>query len=200
MLVIIDYGLGNLKSLTNALDKLKIENTISSDYNVITNAKKLILPGVGAFPDGKRLLKEKKLDSLIIDLVNNKKPILGICLGMQLLFDKSYEYKLTKGLGLLKGEVVKFDNQLLVPHNGFNKLHFKEENKLYMNIDDCFVYFLHSYYVKSTSSEIVSSYTNYGLRFVSSVKHNNIYGVQYHPEKSGDIGLKILRNYWEECE
>lgn len=198
---IIDYGFGNLGSVKNALDFLGIDNEVFDDVNNISNYSKLILPGVGAFEDAINTLREKKFDSAIKEAVKNGTPILGICLGMQLLFDKSYENGEHSGLSLLKGDIVKFDEKLniKVPHIGWNSLKYANPSKIYKNIhDNSYVYFVHSYHLK-TDENIVSATTFYGAEIQVSVEKDNIFGVQFHPEKSGDIGLKMLENFCLYC-
>lgn len=198
---IIDYGFGNLGSVKNALDFLGIDSEIFDDVNNISNYSKLILPGVGAFEDAINTLREKKFDIAIKEAVENGTPILGICLGMQLLFDKSYENGEHIGLSLLKGDIVRFNESLnvKVPHIGWNSLKYDVNSKLYKNIQkEPYVYFVHSYHLK-TDENIVSATTFYGTEIQVSVEKDNIFGVQFHPEKSGDIGLKMLENFCCYC-
>lgn len=194
MIAIIDYKMGNLKSVKNALDSLGLENVITSDKNIILNADKVILPGVGAFKDAMEIIKKEGLDEVIKEVVRRSKPLLGICLGFQLLFEKSYEFGECEGLGLLKGEIKYLDVPLKVPHVGWNSLMIKPESKLLKNLNQNYVYFVHSYYLNS-NEDFVSSYTEYGVKLAVSVEKDNIYGCQFHPEKSGEIGLKILKNF-----
>jgi len=193
--------MGNLRSVQKAFEKVGCDAIISSDIDTIKSASKIVLPGVGSFADGMKHLKILGLiDVLNDEVIKNKKPFLGICLGMQLISKKSYENGETAGLGWIDAEVVKFDftnldKKLKVPHVGWNDIHFKNENVLFNNIkDEKDFYFVHSYYFK-TKEDIVSSTTEYGLDFISSINKNNIYAFQFHPEKSQALGLKILENF-----
>ena len=196
MIAIIDYGMGNLGSVKNALDSLNIESVITRDINVIKNADKLILPGVGAFKKAMDNLSNLGLDKIIIDEVKNGKPILGICLGMQLLFSSSEEYGLTKGLNLLEGSIVHFkENGLKIPHMGWNNLSIPSNTKLFKGLDNPYVYFVHSYHLETSNKEYLLTKTTYGYEFSCAVEYKNIFATQFHPEKSGDVGLKILKNF-----
>lgn len=192
---IIDYGMGNLKSVYNALKLLGLDPVITSNENEILKANGVILPGVGAFSDAINEIKRLKLDKTIKKITV---PFLGICLGMQLLFEKSYEFGEHEGLGILKGEIVKFkDNGLKIPHIGWNVLKFGKKCLIFDKIkDESYVYYVHSYYL-STKDDIVTGYTKYGDDIPIAVQKNNFYGVQFHPEKSGDIGLSILKRFGE---
>lgn len=192
---IIDYGMGNLKSVSNALDFLGAEHFISDDYETLAKADKLILPGVGAFKDAIDLIRKKKFDQLLNDAKSANKPILGICLGMQLLFDSSTEFGNHEGLHLIPGEVVLFDVDLKVPHMGWNKLLIKKETPLFVGLpENSYVYFVHSYHLV-TKADVVSATTFYGKEIQVAAQQGNVYGLQFHPEKSGDVGLKILNNF-----
>lgn len=199
-LAIIDFGMGNLQSVVNAVKYLgKCNPIVTSDYSDIKSANGLILPGVGAFGDAMNELSERNLIKILNDeVLNNKKPILGICLGMQLLFESSEESKGQSGLSWIKGEVKKFkaSNELRVPHVGWNELLISRNENLFNNIDhDKNFYFVHSYYVSTDEKNIIAN-TNYGIEFVSAVKKENIYGTQFHPEKSHSNGLALLKNFF----
>ena len=201
MIAIIDYGVGNLFSLTRSLELLGADTAVTSDKNVISSADKLILPGVGAFGDAANKLRETGLDKLIIEEAGNGKEIMGICLGMQLLFEESHEYGLTKGLGLLKGKVVPMSGYipsgLKIPHIGWNALHFTKDSGLFRHIKDGdFVYFVHSFYASECEDSLIAS-TEYGAEITAAVEKDNVKGCQFHPEKSGDVGLNILRAFCE---
>ena len=199
MIAIIDYGIGNLGSVKNAFDSLGIESKITSDKNEILSADKVILPGVGAFGDAINTFKSKGFDVIIEQIIKNNTPLLGICVGMQILFDGSYEYGYHKGLGVFKGDFVKFeankDNvHYKIPHMGLNSINVIKDNPLINNLDDNYVYFVHSYFMKESKDAIC--YTEYaGEKFVSAVRRGNVYATQFHPEKSGDVGLNILKNF-----
>lgn len=192
---IIDYGMGNLHSVKNALDYLKIPCKVSASKEDIIAADKLILPGVGAFPDAMLALKRDGLDELIVSECKNGKPLLGICLGMQLLFDESLEFGITQGLGLISGRVIPIDaHGLKIPHIGWNSLAINKKSPVISNIDDGeYVYFVHSFRA-DTPSENVIAYTHYGESIPAIVGHSDlhVYGAQFHPEKSHDAGLAII--------
>jgi glutamine amidotransferase len=205
---IIDYKMSNLFSVQAACKQVGISSIITSDRNIILNSKVAILPGVGAFGEAMRHLKESELDDTIIEFVKLGKPFLGICLGLQLLFEKSEEFGNHKGLGILKGSVKKFKNQIdndtkyPVPQIGWNKLkknNYDWKNSLLCdNNDGDYMYFVHSYYVFPDNKNIISSTTKYGqIEYCSSVKKDNIFACQYHPEKSSRTGLKIYKNIKE---
>jgi len=195
-ITIIDYGLGNLASVANALEKLKIPYEISGDIDVLKNAKALILPGVGAAGRGMENLKKRGIDQVIIEQAKKGTPILGICLGMQLLLSTSEEDNVDC-LGLIEGKVKKFDTNLKVPQIGWNQVEIKN-SVLFNGIkNNRYFYFVNSYYCKPVDENLIKGVTEYGLRFCSVLEKDNLYGVQFHPEKSGDIGLQLLKNFWE---
>jgi glutamine amidotransferase len=197
MIVVIDYGLGNLTSVKNALTKLGIPVVISATPKVIKDAKALILPGVGAAGEGMKNLKEKGLDELIIKEVNAGKPILGICLGMQLLFASSEEGNVDC-LDLIRGKVKKFQTSLKIPEIGWNQVEADNKSKLLNGIrDNSYFYFVNSYCCDPEDKEVIKGITEYDQNFCSVLEKNNIFGVQFHPEKSGDNGLQLLKNFWE---
>lgn len=195
MIAIIDYGAGNLFSVKNALDFLGFENKITSSEEDLKVADRLILPGVGAFPDAMRMLGESGLIGVIKEEVK-KKPLLGICLGMQMLFEKSYEFGETEGLGLIKGSVkLMIPKDLAIPHIGWNSLEFNKPCKLLENVKNGeYVYFVHSYAAECSSNN-VAAYCDYGMKVPALVFEGNVYGAQFHPEKSGETGLNILRKF-----
>lgn len=199
MIVIVDYGMGNLRSVQKAFERINIKARISEDKSDILNAEKLLLPGVGHFEKGINNLKEKKLFNSLNEAVLEKKiPILGICLGMQLMTEFSEEGNV-EGFGWIKAKTKKFsfkNNNLKIPHMGWNNLLIKNKNQLFITINhDNFFYFVHSYYVSCDNEEDVQAETNYGTKFVSSFQKENIYGCQFHPEKSHDAGLQVLMNF-----
>lgn len=195
MIVIIDYGLGNLRSVKNALTKIGVRSVISSSIAEITKASGLILPGVGAAGEGMKNLKSRQLDKIITQETKKGKPILGICLGMQLLMNKSEENN-TECLGVVNGTVKKFTVQLKVPQIGWNAVQFEAGNPLFKNIlQDSYFYFVHSYYCIPEKQKLVIGKTNYETNFCSALQRKNIYGVQFHPEKSGRDGLQLLENF-----
>ncbi len=202
MVAIIDYGVGNLFSLKSSLAAIGAEAVVTGDPAVIKAANKLILPGVGAFADAAALLRQDGLDQLIIEEANRGKPLLGICLGMQLLFDVSFEYGEHRGLGLIPGRVVPIEDAipagLKVPQIGWNALCFPKPSPLfrYMNEGDC-VYFVHSYYAAGCEEYVIAG-TEYGAYLTAAVQRDNVFGTQFHPEKSGTVGLNILRAFCEE--
>ncbi len=197
MIAIIDYGAGNLFSVKNALDYLGLENIVTKDPKDLEKADKLLLPGVGAFPDAMRMLGETGLIEVIKQQAK-KKPLLGICLGMQMLFEKGYEFGETDGLGLIKGSVkfMELEN-LAVPHMGWNSLEFNEKSPLLAKCNNGdYVYFVHSY-AAECPAENVAAYCDYGMKVPALVQNGNVYGAQFHPEKSGETGLNILKCFAE---
>ena len=201
MIVIIDYGMGNLKSVYNGLKDLGIECKISSSVEDIRAAKALILPGVGAFKDAMDNLCKNSLDKVIKEECEKGKFLLGICLGMQMLFERGYESEEREGLALLKGNIIKIEpkEEVKIPHMGWNSLDFKQRDEIIKGLTvDSFVYYVHSFYVKEYNPENLIASSKYGgLDIPGLVRRGNIIGTQFHPEKSGDIGLKILKNFGE---
>ncbi len=200
MTVIIDYGVGNLFSLTSSLASLGETVTVSRDADVIRSADRIILPGVGAFEDAAKKLRETGLVPVLEEQVKAKKPLLGICLGMQLLFEKSFEYGEHEGLGFIEGSVIPLAGavgELKVPHMGWNALEFKRKHPLfkYVNEGD-HVYFVHSYYAADCEDSTVAV-SEYGVDVTAAVAKDNVMGCQFHPEKSGEVGLKILKAFCE---
>ncbi len=201
MIAIVDYGVGNLFSLASSFKAIGADTVVTGDAKVIKKADKLVLPGVGAFEDAAKKLFQSGLGQTVIEEAQNGKPLLGICLGMQLLFDKSYEFGCHKGLGLISGEIVPMQDDipknLKIPHIGWNSLHFEIENPLFKYINDGdHVYFVHSFYAKTSKDNLIAT-TEYGKPITAAVCKDNIFGCQFHPEKSGNVGLNILRAFCE---
>lgn len=201
MIAIIDYGCGNLFSLSSSLKALGIECKITGDEKEIIAADKIILPGVGAFGDAAKKLRDCGLDKLICRLASENKPILGICLGMQLLFEKSFEYGSHMGLGLIKGYVGPLDGQipadLKIPHMGWNKLNFTKDDPIFKHIKQGdYMYFVHSFYAKNCVENTLA-FSEYGVAVPAVVKSGSVYGMQFHPEKSGSQGLALLKAFSE---
>lgn len=200
MVVIIDYGMGNLKSVYNAMKKIECECMISSNIEDIKNASGLILPGVGAFKDCMDNLEKANLIQVIREEAKNGKPLLGICLGMQVLFERGYEAEEREGLGLLKGEIRKMvDPNVKIPHIGWNNLEKNREDDLLNGLkDNAFVYYVHSYCAADYNDEDLVGYSGYGkIKVPGLFRRKNVMGAQFHPEKSGEIGLNILKNFKE---
>jgi len=206
MIAVIDYGVGNLFSLLSSLNYVGLDTKLTNNIEEIKNAKGIILPGVGAFRDAIGNLEKYGLKETLINEAKNGKPFLGICLGMQMLFEKSYEYGEYKGLGLINGiveEIKKYipeNSDLKIPHMGWNSLAINDgfkDDKILKDVDnDEYVYYVHSYFAKTDMKNIVA-YSEYGTKIPGIVKNENIYGMQFHPEKSGDTGLKLLKNWGE---
>ena len=200
MIAIIDYDAGNMKSVEKALDFLGAEYIVSRNEEELRKADKLILPGVGAFGDAMSKLDSYGLSAVIKELVGAGKPILGICLGLQLMFEESEETPGVRGLSLLKGKIVRFDDSfgLKIPQIGWNSLEFPKTSKLFAGVEEgSYVYFVHSYYLKAEDEGIVAATCEYGNHVHAAVESGNIYACQFHPEKSSDVGLRILKNYIE---
>ena len=205
MVAIIDYGVGNLFSLLSSLECIGVEAKVTNDREEIQKSERIILPGVGAFADARRKLRQSGVEDLILEEVQRGKPLLGICLGMQMLFDKSYEYGVHDGLGLISGNVTplapRIHKDLKIPHIGWNALSFPEKgkrSKLYRYVGevDC-VYFVHSFAAEDCEDSITAT-AEYGVSVTASVERGNVFGTQFHPEKSGEVGLKILKAFCEE--
>ena len=193
---IIDYGVGNLRSVEKAFAATGCEAVVSDDEEVLRAADRLVLPGVGAFAACMKALKERGFERLVREKANEGTPLLGVCVGMQMLFEESDEFGSTPGLGLLKGSVRRFGNELVVPQVGWNRIYQKREHILFDGIADGeFCYFVHSFYCQPRDEEVLMGETEYGQRYASVVARGNICGVQFHPEKSQDVGLRMLRNF-----
>lgn len=200
MIAIIDYDAGNIKSVEKAMQLLGQKIVVTRDRETILLADKVILPGVGAFGDAMEKIHQYGLNDVIHKVVEKKTPFLGICLGLQLMFERSDEAPGVEGLGILKGEILKIpDNEdLKIPHMGWNSLLFPREGKLFKGIPEgSYVYFVHSYYLKAAEEEIVTAVTDYSTKIHASVEKDHIYACQFHPEKSSDVGIQILRNFVE---
>ncbi|MCD5325316.1 MULTISPECIES: imidazole glycerol phosphate synthase subunit HisH [Pontibacillus] len=202
MIGIIDYGMGNLFSVSKALERLDVPYVLTDDPEQLAQCEGLILPGVGAFPDAMKSLEETGMKEFILSKVGNGKPLLGICLGMQLLFDESEEGGFTEGLGLLPGSIVRFTgkdadgNRFKVPHMGWNHLdQHQPKSPLLDSIEDGYVYFVHSYYAQAKQQEDIIASARYETEVPAVVGRANVFGAQFHPEKSGKTGMTILRNF-----
>lgn len=196
MIAIVDYGMGNLRSVQKAFEYLGIDARIGSDRALLADASHIVLPGVGAFADAAEALRRAGLDEELKRQIASGKPFLGICLGMQLLFDRSFEDGEHEGLSLVPGEVVRFDvKDLKVPHIGWNTVRVVKETPLFKGAEDLCFYFVHSYHAASVAPDCVETVCEYGYEFVSSVNRGNVFGVQFHPEKSGEAGLELLKNF-----
>lgn len=206
MIVVIDYGMGNLRSVQKGFEAVGHRVEVSSDPEIVGNADSIVLPGVGAFQDCMRNLESLQLISSIKHCVNSKKPFLGICLGLQLLFSESEEFGNCKGLGLVPGKVCRFSKdlrlsqkngvRLKIPHMGWNTISIQNKNSLLKDIlEGSYFYFVHSYYVVPEDKGIITVTTNYGIEFVSGICRENLFAFQFHPEKSQQLGLKILKNF-----
>lgn len=200
MIAMIDYDAGNIKSVEKAMQLLGQEVEITRDKETILQADKVILPGVGAFGDAMGKLRQYGLDEIIHQVVDKKTPFLGICLGLQLLFERSEETPGVEGLGILKGEILRIPDKegLKIPHMGWNSLDFPREGRLFRGLpENPYVYFVHSYYLKAEDEDIVTATTEYSTTIHASVEKDNVFACQFHPEKSSDIGIQILKNFVE---
>lgn len=193
---IIDYGVGNLRSVEKAFAATGCEAVVSSDESVLRSAERLVLPGVGAFASCMKALRERRFDSLVRERAAAGTPLLGICVGMQMLFEVSDEFETTDGLGLLRGRVRRFEFDLVVPQVGWNRIHQRRRHLLFTGVDDgSFCYFVHSYYCEPEDTDLMMGETEYGVKYASIVAKDNICGVQFHPEKSQHVGLQMLKNF-----
>jgi glutamine amidotransferase len=195
---IVDYNMGNLASVKNAFDKIGANAEVVKAPEKLKNYDKLIFPGVGAFGDAAEYLKKTGLDDAMREFINTGRPVLGVCLGMQLLFEKSEEFGMHNGLGIIEGKVVKFDKSRIkehkIPHMGWNKMFFIKSSPLFNDLNNPYLYFVHSYHAVCDEKYVIGK-TLYGYEFVSAVNKDNVYGFQPHPEKSHNAGLKILENF-----
>ena len=200
MIAVIDYDAGNIKSVEKALLFLGQEAIVTGDSKEILAADKVILPGVGAFGDAMDTIRSRGLDHVIRQVVENGTPFQGICLGLQLLFERSDEAPGVEGLGILGGEILRIPDQegMKIPHMGWNSLHFENNGRLFRDIEEnAYVYFVHSYYLKAKDESIVKASAEYGIHIHASVEKGNVFACQFHPEKSSDVGLHILKNFVE---
>ena len=200
MIAIIDYDAGNIKSVEKAMQLLGQDVTITRDRETILQADKVILPGVGAFGDAMGKIRQYGLEEVIGEVVDQKTPFLGICLGLQLLFERSDETPGVEGLGLLKGEILRIPDKegLKIPHMGWNSLKFQNQGRLFANLpEEPYVYFVHSYYLRAADEGIVTATTEYSTHIHASVEKDNVFACQFHPEKSSDVGIQILKNFVE---
>ncbi|MCW4572955.1 glutamine amidotransferase [Venenivibrio stagnispumantis] len=198
MIMLVDYGMGNLRSVEKALQKVGLEVNRSSNPEDIDKADAIVVPGVGAFADAIHNLERFGLKDKIIQAINQGKPYLGICLGLQILFEYGYEFGEHEGLGIIKGKVIRFDERLniKIPHMGWNQVWIKKKDKMFKNIKEGdYFYFVHSYYAVPDEEDVIASYTDYGVDFCSAIEKDNIWAVQFHPEKSQTTGLKFLQNF-----
>ncbi len=195
-IAIIDYGIGNLRSVEKAFTAQGIDAVVTRDETILRNADKLVLLGVGAFGYAMQSLRDLGLDELVIKAANAGKPILGLCVGLQMMFEEGHEFGVHQGLGLLPGKVVKFPDNLHVPHIGWNQVALQSEHPIFRGLaDQSFFYFVHSYYVEPEDASCVMGTTEYGINYASICGRDNIVGVQFHPEKSQATGLKLLKNF-----
>lgn len=193
---IIDYGVGNLRSVEKAFLATGVSAVVTSDERELRDAERLVLPGVGAFAACMNALREREFDRLVTEQVTAGVPLLGVCVGMQMLFDESDEFGRTTGLGLLRGGVRRFPSELVVPQVGWNQVRYKSSHKLFGKIpNESFFYFVHSYYCEPGDPQAAIGETDYGMSYASVVAQNNVCGVQFHPEKSQTVGLHLLHNF-----
>lgn len=205
MIAIIDYGMGNLRSVQKGFEKVGSEACVTADPRVVLEAERVVLPGVGAFADCMANLEQAGFVEPILKVIAQGRPFLGICLGLQLLFTESEEFGSHRGLDVIPGRVLRFPEgmrdgteALKVPHMGWNQIHFKDRAPVFAGIEDgANVYFVHSYYVRPDDEAVVATTTGYGIDFCSAIRKDNIVATQFHPEKSQDIGLRILKNFAE---
>ncbi len=198
MIVIVDYGMGNLRSVQKGFERIGSKALVSRDIRDINSATKLVLPGVGAFPECMKNLTKFGLVESILDFLKSNRPFLGICLGLQLLFDESEEFGLNRGLEVIHGKVKAFDREmgLKIPHMGWNQVIFKKDIAIFDGIDnESYFYFVHSYYVEPEQESDTAAQTDYGITFTSAIARGNVFALQFHPEKSQKNGLKILENF-----
>ncbi len=198
MIAIIDYGAGNLRSVQKGFEKVGFSAQVTSDKGVISRSHGVVLPGVGAFKDAINLLARTGLGDSVIEAIKKGKPFLGICLGLHLLFSESEEHGLHEGLGIIEGRVIRFPGGRKVPHMGWNVIKKVKESRLLSEVEDgSYLYFVHSYHGMPKDESLIATTTDYGIEFVSTIEKGNLFAVQYHPEKSSELGLKILQKFGE---
>ncbi|QUH24999.1 imidazole glycerol phosphate synthase subunit HisH [Serpentinicella alkaliphila] len=198
MIAIVNYGMGNLRSVQKAFETVGYDAIVTYEKEDIKNSKAIVIPGVGAFYDAMNNLKNLGLDEVIREEVSTGKPFLGICLGMQILFSYGYEVEKSEGLNVITGDIVKIPEGNKIPHMGWNNLNIKFESSILKGADpQSYFYFVHSYYAKPQSKDVVIATTDYGIEIPAIVQKDNIFGIQFHPEKSSSTGLKILKNFGE---
>ncbi len=196
MVAIVDYGMGNLRSVEKGFLKVGVDARVVSDPSAVDNAQAVVLPGVGAFRDCMKNLRESSLIEPIVRSIQKGKPYLGICLGLQVLFTESEEFGVYKGFDILKGRVVRFQINLKVPHIGWNNVKILRRPPIFDGIqDEAFFYFVHSFYVAPDDNDVIATMTDYGITFTSMIWKENIFATQFHPEKSQELGLKVLKNF-----
>jgi glutamine amidotransferase len=200
MITIIDYGLGNIKSVFRALEKIGAEAVISSNPEDIPVSDGIVLPGVGAFRKAMKNITELRLYQPLMDYIGSSRPYLGICLGLQILFTESYEHGKTGGFDIIKGAVKRLPDEVKIPHMGWNQVSYNQSEEMFSGIkNNSYFYFDHSYYVDPDENGVTAGATDYGVKFVSAIQKGNLWGVQFHPEKSSEVGLKLLENFCRKC-
>lgn len=198
MIGIVDYGMGNLRSVEKAFETVGYKAFVSHKVKELQEAKALVIPGVGAFYDAMKNLKERGLEDWLLKEIAGGKAVLGICLGMQILFSYGYEVEKVEGLGFIQGDIVKLPKTNKIPHMGWNQLKFTGNSPLLKGVEEnSYVYFVHSYYAKTEEKKVIMATTDYGVDVPAVVEKDHIYGLQFHPEKSGQVGLQMLRNFGE---
>ncbi len=197
-IAIVDYGMGNLRSVEKAFEFIGAKAKITDNGEEIINSSGVLLPGVGAFPDAMENIKKLGLDKVLKEVVKNGTPLMGICLGMQLLFEESDEVRITEGLGFLKGKIKKFEVDLKIPHMGWNDLIIDKPCEILKDVEEgSYVYFVHSFYAQIEEEGVLNAHSFYGIDTPAVVSKGNVFGLQFHPEKSGEPGMQMLKNFWE---
>lgn len=197
-IAIVDYGMGNLRSVEKAFEFIGAKAKITDNSEEIMSSSGILLPGVGAFPDAMENIKKLGLDKVLKEVVKNGTPLMGICLGMQLLFEESDEVRITEGLGFLKGKIKKFEIDLKIPHMGWNDLIIDKPCEILKDVEEgSYVYFVHSFYAQIEEEGVLNAHSFYGIDTPAVVSKGNVFGLQFHPEKSGEPGMQMLKNFWE---